>query len=141
MVDPTRRPITAAQIRATDDWPPTYPGAEAVYQQDTGEGEGVGFDNLDLGAHAWTFYRVDATWEAIVDFHREHLTARGWQRRSEAGGPYWTNQRWISTERPGHSIALINRPPQPWDSWPFERGNGTLFDVYYRVDPGAGARP
>jgi hypothetical protein len=135
VTEPLQRPVTAAGIRASDDWPVTYPDAEVVYEQDADEGEGAGFDNLDLGASAWTFYRVDASWEAIVDFYRERLTARGWQRRSDAGGPYWSGQRWTSADRPGHSIALTHRPPQPWDSWPFERGDGTLFDLLYRVDP------
>jgi hypothetical protein len=134
VIDSFRRPVTADQIRSSDEWPAMYPGAEVLYEQNADEGEGAGFDNLDLGAHAWTFYRVEATWEQIVDFYRERLTARGWARRTDAGGPYWTDQRWISADRPGQSIALIHRPPQPWDLWPFEPG-ATVFDIYYRVDP------
>lgn len=135
MTDASLRPVTAAGIRAGDDWPEHYPGATVLYEQDANEGEGAGFDNLDLGAHAWTFYRVDATWEAIVDFYRERLTARGWQRRSDAGGPYWTDQRWFALDRPGQSIALIYRPPKPSDRWASEPGDGIVFDIYYRVDP------
>ena len=135
MAEPFQRPVTAAQIRTSAEWQATYPGAEVFYEQDADEGEGTGFDNLDLGASAWSYYYAAATWEEIVDFYRERLTAMGWRRKSDAGGPYWTDQRWIAAGRPGAGIALTLRPPQPWERWSFDPTKGTVFSVFYRVDP------
>ncbi len=134
MPDTFLRPVTAAQIRATDEWRATYPGVQVVYEQDADEGEGAGFDNLDLGASARTYYHAEATWEAIVDAYRERLTGLGWHRR-DAGGPYWTDQSWIAPDRPGHSIRVIHRPPQPWEPWTYDPNSGTVFEVSYRVEP------
>jgi hypothetical protein len=128
------RPVTAAQIRATREWQATYPGVEVVYEQQADEGEGAGFDNLDLGAHAWTYYHAAATWEEIVDAYRAQLMAFGWHR-TDAGGSYWTDQRWGSNDHPGRSIALTHRPPQPWEAWSYDPSLGTVFSVMYRVDP------
>jgi len=138
-VDDFRRPVTAAQIRARPEWQAPYPGAEVVYEQDADEGQGAGFDNLDMGASAWTFYHAEAaTWEQIVDTYAERLTALDW-RRTDAGGPYWSHQVWASAARPGESVALSHQPPQfgqPWD----KAREGTTFSLFHRVNPAPGSR-
>jgi hypothetical protein len=130
-----RRPVTAAQIRGTPEWRQPYSGAKVVYIQDANEGDGAGFDSLDLGASAWTFFQVASTWEKIAEAYTRRLSDLGWTRY-DAGGPHWTHQVWMSPAHPGESIAVTHRPPRPWGSWgganPEE---GTVFSVFHRVDP------
>jgi hypothetical protein len=128
------RPVTAAQIRATPEWHPTYPAARVVFVQDANEGDGAGFDNLDLGASAWTFFQVTSTWEDIAEAYARHFAGLGWQRH-DAGGRHWTHQVWMSAAHPGESIAVTHRPPQPRDSWSANPEGGTVFSVFHRVDP------
>jgi hypothetical protein len=111
-----------------------YPGAKVVYTQDANEGDGSGFDNLDRGASAWTFFQVASTWEEIAEAYARQLTDLGW-KRYDAGGPHWTHQVWMSSAYPGESLAVTHRPPQPWGSWGANPEDGTVFSVFHRVDP------
>jgi hypothetical protein len=132
-VGPFRRPVTAAQIRARPEWGVTYPNAEVVYEQDADEGQGSGFDNLNMNASAWTYYRAAATWEEVVDDYGSRLTTLGWHR-TDAGGPYWTHQIWTSPARPGEQIAVTHRPPS-WEPWRTDPPEGTVFSLFHQVDP------
>jgi hypothetical protein len=129
-----QRPVTAAQIRARPEWQATYPDAEVVYEQDADEGQGSGFDNLNMNASAWTYYHAPAaTWEQVVDAYASRLTTLGW-RRTDAGGPYWTHQVWTSPARPGESIAVSHRPPT-WERWRDRTREGTVFSLFHSVNP------
>jgi hypothetical protein len=134
MADALRRPVTAAQIRATEEWRATFPGVEVVWEASADEGEGAGFDNLDLGAHVRAYYLVTAPWEEIVDEFRSRLIGLGW-RRLDAAEAYATHQRWTAPDRPGAEIALIHRPPEPWESWTYDPALATVFEVFFHVDP------
>ena len=129
-----KRPVTAAQIRAQPEWQAPYPGAEVLDEQDADEGQGTGFDNLNMNASAWTYYHAPAaTWhrataEQIVDEYASRLTTLGLRpttsgRLPDGSSPGSTSPRRYAACRVHH--VTQSRP---------RAGSGTPGDYYTTPD-------
>ncbi|MGH9077412.1 MAG: hypothetical protein ACRDY0_08170 [Acidimicrobiales bacterium] len=126
--------ITGEEIASRDEAALAYPGSVLIHEQVWGEGEHHGHDGMETSASITRWRRVEADPDAILDWYRDRLVARGWTYggRSQSGDmyDYIRNDR-----RENYSIVIRQRElwMQPW-MWPppgaFDEP-GTNYDIEY----------
>jgi len=79
------RPVTAAQLFNTPEMGLRYPAEVEVRRDGANEGEGRGFDNIDLSAAAERWIATSDAAATAVAWFAEQLIARGWKD----GGDGW----------------------------------------------------
>jgi hypothetical protein len=73
------RPVSAAQLFATPEMSMRYPGEIELRRDGADEGEGRGFDNVDLSAGADRTIATPDAAATVVSWFAERLTALGWR--------------------------------------------------------------
>jgi hypothetical protein len=73
------RPVTAAQLFNTPEMDLRYPKEIELGRDGADEGEGRGFDNMDLSAAAERSIATSDAAAMVVPWFAEHLIALGWR--------------------------------------------------------------
>jgi hypothetical protein len=94
------RPVTSAQLFDTPEMRLRYPGAVELLRDGADEGQGRGFDDMDLSAAAERTIATPDPAPAVVSWFAERLVALGW--RDDGGG-------WFRRDKGETFLARIDR--------------------------------
>jgi hypothetical protein len=80
-----QRPVLATALLDSPEMALRLEGETEVDRRGADEGEGTGFDNLNLMAYAERVFVPPAGWEEARAFYSRELIALGWRKVSEQG--------------------------------------------------------
>ena len=127
--------ITAASLRARDEWSRGFPGAAVAWQDEANEGDGFGFDNLDPSAMVRAYMRTVAPWSAVLHWYRDQLAALGWAGRAVQDDSWW---EWVSPARPGGHFDLLDRGRSSVPTIVARIEGTTLYEILFTAGRGDG---
>ena len=136
MADASQPLITAASLRARDEWNQGFPDATVAWQQEADEGVGHGFDGLDSSAMVRAWMQTVAPWSAVLDWYQGHLASLGWQGTAVKDDWWW---EWASTGRSGEQFLLMDRGRSSVPTIVAPVAGTTLYEIMFTAGRGQGA--
>jgi hypothetical protein len=123
--------ITAASLRARDEWSRGFPGAEVVWEEEADEGIGIGFDGIDPSAMMRAFCRTKSTWPEVLEWYQTVLGSLGWVGAAVRSDWWW---EWTAPELPGERFLVMDRSrvPEFLQAWAVPQDT-MLYEVLFRV--------
>jgi hypothetical protein len=125
--------ITWKALAATEEGGLTFPGSALLEEEHYDEGEGWGFDAVQLSAMLNRRYAVEADPDEVMAWFDEQLRQRGWQPR---GGmnfkPGDMGHAFYSREASHFTLRVFGRAgDRPW--WTFWRRSWSGPELHYDI--------